>query len=162
MDANRVDPRRWLWDWQFLAVITGVILLTFAGIFLVSVFIQSQQPVKYGLDSPRGTIQRYLNLLQAGTTNRAYTMTDIIEYEPTHRMSRAEFYRRFFSWSLIAHHLIFDAIRVRDTSAMVSTDILSYQRGRYGAPLGSSQVTFTLTKVGSRWLITGPSRLPEP
>lgn len=159
MEASVAAPRRSPWNLPFLAVIGGAILLLIAGIVLSVVLSHSEQTVTYRPNSPQRTVQRYLNLLQSGKTDAAYSLTDITNFGPG-TMSRAQFDQQFASWSGTSHQVTMGSTMVAGRSATVTVEISSFSGGPFGASTGSNRVAITLEKIGGRWLVTGPPYLP--
>lgn len=160
MEASTATPRRSPWTPAFLAVIGGAVLLIVAGVILAVILSHTQQAVTYPANSPEGTVQRYLNLLQSGKLDQAYRMTQITDYGPEGTMTRAEFAQQFASWSQSSHQVTLDSTTSGQGEASVTVQISSFSGGPFGASSDSNRVVFTLTKTSSRWLITGPPYLP--
>jgi hypothetical protein len=161
MEASAVTSRRSPWGRAFLAVIGGAVLLLLAGIVIAAVLAHTKQAVTYRPNSPEGTVQRYLNLLQDGKLDQAYRMTQITDYGPGGTMTRAMFDQQFASWSQTSHQVtLLDPTTVGRGEATVPVQISSFSGGPLGASTDSNRVVFTLTKSGGHWLITGPPYLP--
>jgi hypothetical protein len=159
MDATIAAPRQSGWSRPFLAVIGGAALLIVAGIVVAVVVAHNRGTTQYSAGSPQGTVQRYLTLLQAGNTDRAYRMTQLPEFG-VGLMTRADFNQQFSSWGQTAHQVTLDSTRVSGSEASVTVQISSFSGGPLGASSNSNRVTFTLNRVHGRWLITGPTYLP--
>lgn len=160
MEASVATPRRSLWAPGLIAIIAGAVLLIVAGIVLAAVLSHTRQTVTYPPNSPAGTVQRYLTLLQNGKTDQAYRLTRISDYGPVGTMTRAEFAQQFASWSQTSHQVTLDSTSVSRQDATVTVQISSFSGGPFGASSESNRAVFTLVKDIGRWLITGPPYLP--
>lgn len=160
MEASVATPRRSPWAPGFLAVIAGAVLLIVAGIVFAAVLSHSSHTVTYAPNGPQGTVQRYLNLLQSGKTDQAYRLTRISDYGPMGTISRAQFAQQFASWSQTSHQVTLNSTTAAHRDATVVVQISSFSGGPFGASTDSNRVVFTLSKIGGRWLITGPPYLP--
>lgn len=160
MEASIATPRRSPWAPGFLAIIAGAVLLIVAGIVLAAVLSRTEQTVTYAPNSPEGTVQRYLNLLQSGKIDAAYRLTRISNFGPEGTMNRAEFAQQFAAWSQTSHQVTLDSTVVSRRDATVVVQISTFSGGPFSASSNSNRAVFTLSKIGGRWLITGPMYLP--
>jgi hypothetical protein len=158
-EARAVTSTHRGWEWAFLAVFGGAVLLVVAGVILAVVIAHNEGVTSFPRNSPEGTVQRYLRLLQCGNTDRAYTMTEIADFGPG-AMSRAQFDQQFASWSQTSHQVSLQMTTLQKGSASVAVEISSFSGSPFGASSNSTRVIFTLIRSGRGWLITGPPYLP--
>jgi hypothetical protein len=158
MDTSVAAPPQSGSSRAFLAVIAGAALLVVAGIMVAVGITHTHQATRYPPNSPQKTVQRYLNLLQNGKTDRAYQLAQIDGFDGG-LMTLAEFDQQFASWGQTSHQVTLDSTTVDGGNAVVNVQISSFSGGPLGATTDSNRVTFTLIKSNGRWLVTGPSYL---
>ena len=144
----RSGPGRSLW-----VLIAGVGLLLAAGIAVAVLVSRHDTAVHYPPNSPQGTVQRYLGLLQSGQVDRAYDMIN------TDR-SRSEYDTEYGNWGDRSHRVTLLSSQVTGNSATVKVDISTFDAGPFGSSSNSDRETFALSRQGHRWLINSPEYLP--
>ncbi|GAC1474107.1 MAG: hypothetical protein PVSMB7_28810 [Chloroflexota bacterium] len=137
---------------SFWLLIGAVGLLLIVGIVVAVVGTRSNG-TSYPANSPEGTVQRYVVLLQSGKVDRAYAMTDLID-------TRQEFHNQFDSWNKDSHRVTLVHTYKHGSEASVTVDVGTFSGGPYGASDNTQRTTFTLQRHGVGWRIVGPEYLP--
>jgi len=133
------------------AAAVGVLLLT--GILVAMLVARNERATVYPANSPVGTVQRYVRLLQNGKLTAAYAMVYTSEGE-------SEFDSEYGDWSSRSHQVTLVSTDRQRATASVTIEISGVDAGPFGASNSSQRVTFHLDQHGRGWIITDPPYLP--
>lgn len=141
-----------------LWVLLGAAVILLSLVIVADVVITHQPQGILPVTSPAGTVQRYLNLLQSGQVDRAFALQ-------RSGITRAHFHAEFDNWSKTSHQVTLVSSTVGRNDASVTVDISSFIAGPFNPPSiessgNGSRVTFTLSRMGTHWLISGPEYIP--
>ncbi len=145
--TDTTPPRRWLWP------LVAVMAFLLIAAFVAATVLARTGEVTYPKNSPQSTVQRYVRLLQDGRVDEAYNLTDSW-------MERQEFHDSFDGWSNQSHTVTMAGASKHGDEAVVTVDISSFSAGPFNTSTDTNRTTFTLTRYGKVWLISGPDYLP--
>lgn len=133
-----------------LIAIVGVLLI---AAFVAAIVLSRSQGTTYARNSPDAAVQHYLTLLQDGRVDAAYGMNDS-------DLGLQEFHDSLDNWGRQSHSITLVRSSVHSEQATVTVDISAFTGGPFGPTNTTTRTTFTLTRHGKGWRISGPDYLP--
>jgi hypothetical protein len=133
-------------------ILTVAAILLLAGV-AVAVVARGHETT-YSSSTPVSAVQRYLNLLQNGKTDQAYAMTTL-------DISQSEYDNEMQGWSGTSHTVSLVSSHPHGNTASVTVDISTFSNPPPVTGDNTTRVTFTLSRVSHRWVITGPDYIPS-
>ena len=144
---------------------SGRSLVIFAGaigglalVALILVLVTSNQPVKlFAEETPEGVVQRYLQALDRGDYQAAWTY---LSPQPSGQTMTFEEWRRNFlsPATRAAYKATLGPVQITgdQATAEVIIDTFSQSDGLFNNPVYTNRITFFLTRSGASWKITDP------
>jgi hypothetical protein len=132
------------------------VLGALTAIGLILALFALRQPAKsYPKGSPEHAVAAYLEYLQQGNVDRAYSMTSFppsgIPGDP-----RSNFHQQWDGWSARSHRVTVVHTSRFGNGASVTVDVEAFSGGPLGASDTSNRATFTLRHEHGSWRIGGP------
>ncbi len=138
----------------------GAAALLLLGI-VVAIVASRQPEATFPNGSPEAAVAAYVRLLQDGQVDDAYAKTAFAAPagSPDKSMTRERFQQEFAQWGQRPHRVTLIRSSVNGDQANVVVEIATFTTSLMGASDQTQQQTFTLTRQGAAWLITGPEFL---
>jgi hypothetical protein len=147
------SSRRWL---IIFAVAIGILAISAVSLVLLT---GGNEVVLLPVDSPQGTVQRYLIALQEKNYQKAF---DYLSFEPSQRIQTYDDWLRMTGEPYVSSTTEWKALlgkTIQDNdSASVEVAIDTFHPGGpFQDPVRSQQITFQLSKIDGEWLIISPT-----